>query len=305
MSRSTRTRLLAAACSTLVPLVAAQAAHAGTVRYTVPESPSYAIQDNGNGIVKVTYRGCVTADQRQTLQFSMSTVVTGDGPATFKVLKEEGEDPVSTFDPATVTLQRGQPQAFAITLAFTIDNANNGITTFRIKLDPASGEGLGEGAGIMVRIPCVLAPAGPVEGADTPQGSPSPDGPAAAPAPGPGLLAMPTVGTFPVVGSSQARTPSPCVATPQRFRLRTGELSVFRVVVRTNGQTIRGAKVRATYPGGRQVKTSDANGVVSFRIRPRRAGRVVLQSDVCFGADRVRVLAARAVSGTGRARFTG
>lgn len=304
MSRSTRTRLLAAACSTLVPLVAAQAAHAGTIRYTVPESPSYAIQDNGNGIVKVTYQGCVTADQRQTLQFSMETNVTGDGPATFKVLKEEGGDPVSTFDPATVTLQRGQPQTFAITLAFTIDDANNGITTFRIKLDPASGEGLGEGAGIMVRIPCVLAPAAPVKGADTPQGSPpSPSGPA--PGPGPGLLAMPTVGTFPVVGSSQARKPSPCVATPQRFRLRTGELSVFRVVVRTNGQTIRGAKVRATYPGGTQVKTSGANGVVTFRIRPRRAGRVVLQSDVCFGADRVRVLGARTVSADSRARFTG
>ena len=107
-------------------LVMAPTALAGTVRYTVQESPSYAIQDNGNGIVKVTYAGCVTAGVRQTLGFQMVTNVTGDSTATFSVLKEEGAAPVTVFDPASVFLTRGADETFNIVLSFTLTTPTTG-----------------------------------------------------------------------------------------------------------------------------------------------------------------------------------
>ena len=299
MSSTTRTRLAAAICSVAVCLIAAPAASAGTIRYTIDPSPAYTIQDNGNGIVKVTYNGCITAGERQELLFDLATSVSGDATAVFNVLKEEGEAPTTTFTPPSVPLQKGVGQTFDVALSFGVDQANNGRTTFRIKLDPESGEGLGQGAGIMVSIPCVLAapPAQPGTAEPTPTG--------AAPGDAPAPLTAPTVGMFPQVMGAQAKAPSACVASAKRLRLRAGESTNVRVVVSTNGQRISGARVRATYPGAVQIKRSDANGVVNFRVRPRRSGRLVLQSDVCFGADRVSVLGARAVSGARPGRFTG
>ncbi|MBA3748023.1 MAG: hypothetical protein H0W96_11115, partial [Solirubrobacterales bacterium] len=159
--------IAALTCAAAALLIAAPAAYAGTIRYTVPESAAYTIQDNGNGIVKVTYNGCVTAGVRQQLDFSMVTNVGQSANAVFSVLKEEGENPAATFTPPSVALVKGTDQTFGISLAFTVDDANNGVTAFRIKLDPESGEGLGQGAGIMVKIPCVLAapPAPPAPGA--------------------------------------------------------------------------------------------------------------------------------------------
>lgn len=307
MSTALRARLVAAVF--LIALAAAPAASAKVVRYAVPPAPAYAVKDQGNGIVKVTYNGCVTAGERQSLAFDMAVDGTGDGTAAFKVLKEEGEAPVTAFDPASVTLRKGEEQTIRVNLTFGLDDANNGRTTFRIKLDPDAGQGLGEGPGIMVTIACVLA-APPAPQGGPPQGGPQ-GAPPAAPAPGPapapanGTLVTPTVGRFPAVAGVQASSPSPCVATPVRVRLRVGETTRVRVVVSTNGQRIQGAMVRATYPGGRQIKRSDASGVVIFRIRARRTGRLVLQSDVCFGADRRSVLGARAVDSNESARFTG
>ena len=271
----------------------ASSAFAGTVRYTVPETPAYAIQDNGNGIVKVTYNGCVTAGVRQQLDFTMITNVGQSANAVFNVLKEEGEQPTSTFTPPAVALVKGPDQTFAISLAFTVDNANNGVTTFRVKLDPESGEGLGQGAGIMVRIPCVLAapPLPPAPG--TPAGSQ------------PATLLAPTAGVFPTVGSAQASGVARCISTPRSLRLRAGEMTRVAVTVAVNGPRIRGAKVRATYPGARYVKTTGADGRVVFNIRPTRSGRLVLQSDVCFGASRTTVRAARVVAQQRPARVTG
>lgn len=296
MSSTTRTRLAAAICGIAGCLIAAPAASAGTINYTVDTSPAFTIQDNGNGIVKVTYNGCITAGERQELLFDLATSVSGDATAIFNVLKEEGEAPTTTFTPPSVLLQKGVAQTFDVALSFGVDQANNDRTTFRIKLDPESGEGLGQGAGIMVSIPCVLA---------APPAEPAPAAPGAAPGDAPGPLTAPTLGQFPTVMGAQAKAPSACVAAARRLRLRAGESTNVRVVVSTNGQRISGARVRATYPGAIQIKRSDANGVVNFRVRPRRAGRLVLQSDICFGADRVSVLGARAVAGARPGRYAG
>ncbi|HUR85224.1 MAG TPA: hypothetical protein VMY78_07755 [Solirubrobacteraceae bacterium] len=279
-------------------LALAPSALAGTIRYSVPPGPQYTVQDNGNGIVKLTYNGCVTAGARQTLSFQMTTNVTNDAPATFSVLKAEGIDPATDFSPNPVDLVQGAPQTFDITLGFTLPSANNGITTFRIKLDPASGEGLGQGAGIMVRVPCVLA-AAPAPGvlAETP----APGTTAAQPgAPAVETIAVPTIGVFAVLGSSQTAGPARCVATPARLRLRAGRTTLVRVrVIATDNQGISGALVRFTLPGGRQItKRTNSLGVARLFARPTRAGTLVVQSDVCFGADRVSVIAA-GVAGAG------
>jgi hypothetical protein len=285
-------RVAAFGCAAAMFFATAPAAFAGTVRYTIAADPAYTIQDNGNGIVKVTYNGCVTAGVRQQLGFTMATNVGQDANAVFNVLKEEGEQPVATFTPPSVALVHGADQAFAIALAFSVDNANNGVTTFRIKLDPESGEGLGQGAGIMVRIPCVLA---------APPAAAQPGGSA----PAPMTLLAPTAGVFPTIGSAQADGPARCISTPRSLRLRAGERTNVTVTVTVNGQRIRGAKVRATYPGARYTKTTGADGRAVFTIRPRRSGTLVLQSDVCFGAARHTVRAARVVARQATARVTG
>ncbi len=255
MSRRGATRSGAIIAALLGVLVLAPTALAGTVRYTVGESPAYSIQDNGNGIVKVTYAGCVTAGARQTLGFQLVTNVSGDSNAVFNVLKEEGDAPVASFDPAGVFLRKGAEQTFDVTLSFSIDDANNGVTTFRIKLDPESGEGLGQGAGIMVKIPCVI-PAG-----------------SAFPAP-------------------QSQAAAPCV-TVQQVRLRAGERSMVRVRVRANGQDINGSVVRLRGAGLSDRERTGADGVARFRVRPQRAGTVFVQSNTCSGADVVRVRGVR------------
>lgn len=303
-------RLIGTAVATAIAfsLAIAPQAMAGTVRYDVAPSPEYTLQDNGNGIVKLTYDGCLTAGERQTLSFDMTTTVGNDASATFSVLKAEGQDPTTEFVPNPIDLVRGPAQSFDITLAFTLPSANNGITTFRIKLDPASGEGLGQGAGIMVRVPCVLAPAPapgvlatrPAPGTTTTQPAPGTTAPGAPPAE---TIAVPTEGVIPAVGSSLAAAAARCIATPQRLRLRAGRATLVRVRVVTNGQRISGALVRFTLPGGSRVtKRTDADGVAQLLATPSRAGRLVIQSDVCFGADRISVLAAGVAGAQGPGR---
>lgn len=319
------TRRFATALGTVAGVLAlAPAAHAGTIRYTVPEAPAYTIQDNGNGIVKVTYKGCVSADQRQELAFNLITEVKNkDANATFKVLKAEGADPVTVFTPASVFLAKNAQQSFDVNLAFTVDNANNGVTTFRIKLEPESGEGLGQGAGIMVRIPCVLAAAPgstpPAPPAQPPSMAPadgtSPTPPPAVSQPGGRVTQpardanggyLPTAGFLPKVASVLAQRPASCIATPRRLRVRQNETTTVVVRVAKRSDVIEGALVRVTFPGGSKTARTDSEGRARVRVRPRRAGRLVIQSEVCFGADRVRVLAARVTQSERQAaRFTG
>jgi len=269
-------RLIAA--TGLATLGLAASASAGTINYTITPSPAYAIQDNGNGIVKVTYNGCVTAGVRQELAFQIATNVGSDSNATFSVLREEGEAPAATFTPATIALQKGAQQTLAAALSFTVNDQNNGVTTFRIKLDPESGEGLGQGAGVMVSIPCVLAASG--------SGSPT----------------QPTAGALPAVASTQARGSAPCLSS-RTLRLRARRTSAVRVTVTASGETIAGALVRITAPGYVRSLRTDARGQAAFNVRAGRSGTAIVQSDVCFGARRIAVLGAVAASTA--PRFTG
>lgn len=258
-----------AACACAASLLLAAPAFAGTIRFDVVENPAFTIQDNGNGIVKLTYNGCVTAGVRQTIAFRTTISVSADGNATYNILREEGEAPAAAFNPPSVALAKGSEQSFDTTLSFTLSDQNNGITTFRIKLDPDSGEGLGEGAGIMVSIPCVLA-APPASGAAAP--------------------AAPAAGYLPAVASGRARGSARCVSTPRGIRLRAHRTTLLRVTVSTNGQRISRALVRVTGPGFVRRRHTGSGGTALFTLRPSRAGRVLVQSDVCFGADRLTVL---------------
>ena len=251
-----RKRCLGALVAALSGLLAfATPALAGTITYSVTESSAYTIQDNGQGIVQVTYNGCVVAGARQTLGFQIRTTVTNDSNATFNILREEGQSPTAAFEPSSVFLRQGPEQTFDVVLSFSIPDANNGVTSFRIKLDTETGEGLGQGAGILVRIPCVI-PAG-----------------ASFPAP---------------TGTASA----PCIAvTPVRVRAR--ERASIRTVVTANGQRIQNALVRISGAGVSQRERTNSRGVARFSVRARRRGIIYVQSNTCAGADRVRVLGAR------------
>jgi hypothetical protein len=271
-------------------------ASAKTIRYLVPPDPAYTV-DNATGIAKVTYNGCVTAGATQVINFTLDADAGKGGTAELKVIKEEGQDPSTTITPNPVTLDDGANN-LPVRLQFTLPSANNGVTTFRFKLDPDNGAGLGEGPGVMVRIPCVLA--APSASPQSTTGSPAGDAPSGAT----GALAQPTVGQFPTVKAARQAGGAACVATPQRMRVRAGKRTRVRVRVATNGQSIAGSAVRVTGPGFVHVKRTNALGEVVFDVRPRRSGEVVIQSDVCFGADRVRVRPAR-VTRRGPPHFTG
>jgi hypothetical protein len=130
--------------------------------------------------------------------------------------------------------------------------------------------------------------------------------PLCVPGPADAALAAPTVATFPAVESAQARVASGCVATPKTLRVFQGEQALVRVTVRTNGQDVSGSWVRVTTPDGIVAKKTNRSGVALFRVRPSKTGKLVLQSDVCFGADRVAVRAAHASGRSGvLPRFTG
>src|SRR4051794_38763185 len=293
--RSRMGRVLLA--SLLACALLAAPASAKTIRYLVAPDPAYTV-DNATGIAKVTYNGCVTAGVTQVINFTLDADAGKGGTAELKVIKEEGQDPSTTIAPNPVTLDDG-PNNMPVRLEFTLPSPNNGVTTFRFKLDPENGSGLGEGPGVMVRIPCVLA---------APAASPQPGAPGTETAPAPtgaaGALAEPTAGQFQSVRAARDAGTAPCVATPQRMRVRAGHRTRIRVTVQTNGQSIAGSAVRLTGPGFTRVKRTNALGEGGFTLRPKRSGELVIQSDVCFGADRVRVRPAR-VTRRAAPRFTG
>ncbi|MCW3038450.1 MAG: hypothetical protein JWM31_355, partial [Solirubrobacterales bacterium] len=156
--------------------------------------------------------------------------------------------------------------------------------------------------------PATGTPAAPATG--TPEapaaGTPVTSPPASATAGTSAGITVPTARSFPVVGSSLAARPSRCVATSRSQRVTAGEQATVRVVVRANGVLIRGAAVRVTTPDGTITKRSDRHGVVIFRVRPSRSGRLVIQADSCFGMRTIRVRPARVASRGGVSpQFTG
>ncbi len=249
-------------------LVFAPAALADSVVYNVPASPAYTVRDSGQGIVKVTYNGCVTAGAVQTFGFQALSELQGGnkkaGIATWQVLRAEGENPQFSFSPATLFLAPGPAQVHNVTLSYTLTEENNNLTSFRIKLEPAPGQGLGQSAGILVSIPCV-APA----------------------------TSIPSIGSL----GTGSRGDAPCIRI-RRMTLRVGRWSRVVANVERNGQPVIGALVRATGPGIREEKLTNGRGKAVFKFTPRRRGTLVVQSNVCSGADRLAI-------GDAAIRFTG
>ena len=256
------TRPLVGALAAISLMAFAPSAAAGTIRYDVVASPAYTIEDNGNGIVKVTYNGCVTAGVRQTLRFALVTNVSEDSNATFSILREEGTAPTATFTPSSVFLRRGPEQRFDASLSFSLPSENNDVTTFRIKLDPESGEGLGQGAGIMVSIPCVI-------------------------------------GARPIPAPSTTSGQAPCVRVISRRGSRARTPNAIRVRVTSGANRVGGATVRIRGAGASASGRTNGAGEAVIRVRPRRRGTLFIQANVCGGADRLGVRAAARIGLTG------
>jgi uncharacterized repeat protein (TIGR01451 family) len=94
---------------------------------------------------------------------------------------------------------------------------------------------------------------------------------------------------LPSTASRSARRDAACVSMPNGVATRAGDLSAIRVRVRRAGRKIVGALVRMSGPGFVRRRLTTVDGVAVFRVRPRRSGRLVIQSDRCPGADRIRV----------------
>ena len=79
----------------------------------------------------------------------------------------------------------------------------------------------------------------------------------------------------------------------------------MRVRVADAGEGVSRALVRITGAGITRRAVTDANGTVVFRLRPKRAGRLVIQTNHCAGADRVTVRNARKIISRKVPRVTG
>src|SRR4051812_16732848 len=97
-------------------LALAGTAHANTIRYTVPPSPDYTV-DNNVGIVKVTYVNCVTTGVPQTLNLTVNANAGKAGNASLKVLKTPSGG-TATTSPDPVSLKQGD-NAIPVTMSFT------------------------------------------------------------------------------------------------------------------------------------------------------------------------------------------
>lgn len=110
---------------------------------------------------------------------------------------------------------------------------------------------------------------------------------------------------LPPANSRQARGNARCVSVPQRLSVRAGEVTVVRVRVREGDTRVTGALVRISGPGFAKRARTNAGGSAVIRVRPKRSGTLVIQSDRCLGADRVEVRRARQVTSRRVPRVTG
>jgi hypothetical protein len=132
---------------------------------------------------------------------------------------------------------------------------------------------------------------------------------------GPGAPQQPGAPDQPASGVLGERLASPnapssqknaaCISVPKSLRLRARERTTVRVRIAEDGVRAAGALVRIIGPGIRRRKLTNRNGVAIFRVRARRAGRLIIQSNRCLGADRIRVMRARRTSNNQVPRGTG
>jgi hypothetical protein len=146
---------------------------------------------------------------------------------------------------------------------------------------------------------------------DAPQTCAPASVPASAPDPTPApsfseaSLSAPTAGVFASLASRQARGPARCVATPRRLRVRKGETTQLVITIESNDVAIRSAAVRVLGAGVHRTARTNRDGQAVISVRPTRTGRLAVQSDVCFGVDRLRVLGAKDASSGVSPAFAG
>lgn len=237
-------------------LVFAPSAAADSIDYEVEAGSAYTVEKQGDGVVQVTYERCLVAGVRNVLGFTVVTEVSRDGEATFEVLKEEGESPQAVFDPSSLFLRAGEQQRSEVRLSFTLSEPTNAETIFRFKLKPDPGQGIGESAGVLVKVPCVV-----------PRSQIAP--------------------------AREAGGSAPCIVILRRKGARAGQPHVIRVGVMHGERSVQGARVRLRGAGVRAAQRTGGPGTATFKVRPRRAGIIVVQTDVCEGASRLQVRAAR------------
>ena len=257
-------------------LLSAAPASAGTIRYDIQPSDQYTVTDNDTGIAKIEWLGCLVAGQSVAIAFDAVLNASNDGEASWQIIKED--DPIvnGTFSPNPLTVTKGAEQRVPTTLTYSVSAASGSAVDFRAKLDPENGVGLGEGPGIMVRVPCVVE---------------------SAPSPAP----------------AAARGTAVCIPAPVEVRLRENKRGKVRVKVMHEGFTVQGSLVTMTGPGFRKRARTGAGGLTEFKVRPKDAGELVIQADVCRGSRRFAVKgasASRPASGSGpgsavRPQFTG
>ena len=209
----------------------------------------------------------------------------------------------------TLTLTLSLADGIQHTVAFyTAWGTNGGTTTVD-----------GHSAGSMTKplasktITCAAPPTPPPPTTPPPATPPPATPPPATPPPAtpplapvtPQSVAPASAPSFPSVKSKAAGKPADCVSTPKAYRVRAGQMNTINVRVRVAGKDIAGAKVKLTAPGITRIQETDSRGRVTFRVKPRKSGKMYVQSDQCSGADRATVLAAKQATGRSAPRFTG
>ncbi len=132
----------------------------------------------------------------------------------------------------------------------------------------------------------------------------APDDPVCPVPPPPPPGTEPQIPTSGVVQGSTVNA-ARCISLPRQLRVTAGEQNLVRVVIRENGINISNAIVRVQTPDGIITKRTNALGVALFRVRPSKAGRITVRSDVCFGLSRSVVRGSHVVVRRATPQFTG
>jgi uncharacterized repeat protein (TIGR01451 family) len=98
-----------------------------------------------------------------------------------------------------------------------------------------------------------------------------------------------------------------CVSVAStHLKVRARELNTVRVRVRLHGKNIAKSKVKITGPGGlKRTGLTNKKGMVTFRVRPRKSGRLTITSDQCAVKAKVSIKPARRVVAPALPEVTG
>jgi hypothetical protein len=97
-----------------------------------------------------------------------------------------------------------------------------------------------------------------------------------------------------------------CVTLPTRkLKVRARELTTVKVRVRLNGKNIPKSVVHVRGAGVKRSGKTNKKGMVTFKVRPKKTGRLTISSDQCAVAARLSVKPARRVVAPALPQVTG